>query len=83
MIPTEYYLEEMERVLVGRDQARTERDAARARVAELEGAGRELVDTIDRADYGDVSRAIGYAADHFRAVLNAVPAADEPRTDRN
>lgn len=40
-----------------------------ARVAALESAGQELVDTIDRADYGDASRAINNAADDFRAVL--------------
>lgn len=58
--------------------------AARARIAELEAAGRELVDTIDRADYGDASRAINHAADDFRAVLDASSAvrqADASRED--
>jgi hypothetical protein len=50
-----------------------ELDAARARAAELEAAGRELVDTIDRADYGEASRAITGASDDFRAVLNTIP----------
>lgn len=48
-----------------------ELDATRARLAELEAAGRELVDTIDRADYGEASRSVRDSADEFRAVLGA------------